>query len=68
MDSKLHLRTVFGDGKTPTSLSDRDDALDCWKLLPLGGCSRPELWSCVCWGWAHCLWPRLLRAAGQAGC
>lgn len=61
------LRTVFGDGLTPTSLSDRDDILDGWKLLPLGGCSRPELWGCVCWGWAHSLWPGLLGAAGQAG-
>lgn len=50
------LRTVFGDGVTPTSLRDRDDAPDGWKPLPLGGCSRPELWGCVCWGWAHSLW------------
>ena len=58
---------MLGDGMTPTSLGDRDDILDGWKLLPLGGCSRPESWGCVCWGWAHSLWPGVLRAAGQAG-
>lgn len=27
---------------TPTSLSDEDDVLECWRLLPLEGCSWPE--------------------------